>query len=319
MDLNLYKEKLKDYLISYHKINVNKLFKCLNPNHEDRHPSMGYSSKYNFCKCFGCGVTYDIFDIIKIDYGCDSFKDQLNKIREIYNDIPNYNNEYINNNEEDLLIDYTNYFKKCSSNINKTKYLENRGIDNRLLKKYNIGFDEEKNRIVFPINKNTFFARGIDNDFKMKSKGKSYLWNEKLLKKSNPQSLIYVTEGIIDALSLETINPNINVVSLNGLTNKTRLIELIKKENFIGNLVLVFDKDYAGINAQKELKRELDQMKINSFSISLISNFDNDCKDVNEALLKDKIKLIKNLNYFNTNLEDILSKRVNSVEDDLSL
>jgi len=320
MDLIPYKEKLRDYLISYHNINVNKLFTCLNPYHEDRHPSMGYYDKSNFCKCFSCGAKYDIFDIMKIDYGCDNFKDQLNKVQEIFNDIPccdditknNYYGEY-------EIADYRDYFKECSKKIDKTNYLEKRGIDNRLLKKYNIGFDDEKNNIIFPINDNSYFARGIYSKFKMKTKGKSYLWNEELLKDSNNQTLIYITEGIIDALSLETLKPDIKVISLNGIHNGTRLLELIEKENFVGNLVLVFDKDYRGLQAQKLLKEELDKLNICSFSLTLISNFDNDIKDVNEALLKDKNKLERNVNYFNENLEQIIKEKAEKMEVDFDL
>lgn len=77
--------------------------------------------------------------------------------------------------------------------IDKTNYLEKRWINNILLKKYNIGFDDKKNNIIFPINNNYYFARGIYSKFKIKSKVKSYLWNEELLKDCNNQTLIYIT------------------------------------------------------------------------------------------------------------------------------
>lgn len=320
MDLLPYKEKLGDYLSKYHNININRPFNCLNPDHEDRHPSMSFSHRYNICKCFSCGVVYDIFDVVKIDYGLDDFKDQLNKISEIYDGKTIYEDYVSYNNSNDYeVVDYTNYFNKCRRNINKTNYLQSRGIDSKLISKYNIGFDEEKQRIVFPINNNCFFARGINNNLKIKSRGTSYLWNEDLLKNSNPLSLIYVTEGIIDALTLETINPKLKVVSLNGLPNTTRLIELIKKENYNGNLVLVFDKDYAGLTAQKNFKEELDKINISSFSITLISNYGNDVKDVNEALIKDKNKLVKNVDYFNGTLEAIIKERNETVEEDFEI
>lgn len=320
MDLLPYKEKLGDYLSKYHNININRPFNCLNPDHEDRHPSMSFSHRYNICKCFSCGVVYDIFDVVKIDYGLDDFKDQLNKISEIYDGKTIYEDYVSYNNSNDYeVVDYTNYFNKCRRNINKTNYLQSRGIDSKLISKYNIGFDEEKQRIVFPINNNCFFARGINNNLKIKSRGTSYLWNEDLLKNSNPLSLIYVTEGIIDALTLETINPKLKVVSLNGLPNTTRLIEVIKKENYNGNLVLVFDKDYAGLTAQKNFKEELDKINISSFSITLISNYGNDVKDVNEALLKDKNKLVNNIDYFNGTLEVIIKERNETVEEDFEI
>lgn len=321
MNIQVLKDKLPDYLIRFHNVNPNKLFKCLNPEHEDRHPSMGYSSKYNVCKCFSCNERYDIFDLIKIDYGINNFSDQLKKAKEIYNiiddnDIKYYKKDY---DENICHFDFTNYYNYCFKNIFKTNYLEKRGIDKRLFLKYKIGYDENKERIIFPITKNSYFARGTKDNLKLKSRGKSYLWNEKLLKDSDTYTLIYVTESIVDALSLETINPNIMTISLNGLSNTKRLIEVLNESKFKGTLVLCFDKDYAGLTTQKELKDELSKIGISSFSVTLISNFDNDCKDLNEALLKDKDKLKKNLEYYNQTFEVLIENKNKRMEEELEL
>ena len=79
-----FKMLLGDYLTSKHGKNINKPFTCLNPEHEDRHPSMSYSSKYNICKCFACGASYDIFDLIGLDYGVTSFSEKLEIADKLY-------------------------------------------------------------------------------------------------------------------------------------------------------------------------------------------------------------------------------------------
>lgn len=312
-----FKMLLGDYLTSKHGKNINKPFTCLNPEHEDRHPSMSYSSKYNICKCFACGASYDIFDLIGLDYGVTSFSEKLEIADKLY---PNISNIVFKKfdviEDESNLIDFTNYYKKCINKISNTDYLNNRKIDIDLLKKYNVGYDDKREMVVFPINKNCYFARSVNSNQKLKSRGTSYLWNEKLLENSDSKTLIYVTESIIDSLSLETIDPDIKTVALNGLPNYKRLLKVIDGKKFVGNIVLAFDNDITGKTYQDIVKEELKKRKINSFSTSII--FTMDVKDLNEALVKDKEAFIRNYNYFNQNFKMIIDKMLNK-ESNLEL
>lgn len=312
-----FKMLLGDYLTSKHGKNINKPFTCLNPEHEDRHPSMSYSSKYNICKCFACGASYDIFDLIGLDYGVTSFSEKLEIADKLY---PNISNIVFKKfdviEDESNLIDFTNYYKKCINKISNTDYLNNRKIDIDLLKKYNVGYDDKREMVVFPINKNCYFARSVNSNQKLKSRGTSYLWNEKLLENSDSKTLIYVTESIIDSLSLETIDPDIKTVALNGLPNYKRLLKVIDGKKFVGNIVLAFDNDITGKTYQDIVKEELKKRKINSFSTSII--FTMDVKDLNEALVKDKEAFIRNYNYFNQNFKMVIDKMLNK-ESDLEL
>ena len=82
------KDLVKSYLESYLQskgINTSKPFRCLNPDHADRHPSMSYDKERLRVKCFSCGASYDIFDLIGIDYGLTDPKDIFNKAYELYN------------------------------------------------------------------------------------------------------------------------------------------------------------------------------------------------------------------------------------------
>lgn len=303
-----YKTYLRDYLETKHDIkNPKSFFHCLNPEHKDNNPSMMYTSKYEICHCFSCGVSYDIFDLVGLDYNLNNFRDQLLKIKELYfGYIPSVKKKDI---EDNKVYDYTNYFNKCLKDISKSDYLQSRGITNDLISKYNIGYDEERNLVVFPISKNCYFARSTINKDKRKSKGKSDIWNRQYLKDSNENSLIYVTEGIIDGLSLEVIDPNIKVISINGVGNINSLVNAIKKENYIGYIVVVFDNDSAGIKASEELVEELAKINVNSFSNTLISNFGADtCTDLNKALIINKDKLKANYEYVNVTYKQIIEK-----------
>lgn len=303
-DLKKYRSYLKDYLEKYHDIkSTNNFFRCLSPNHIDNNPSMKFTEKYNICKCFSCGTYYDIFSLVGLDYNLNTFKEQLDKIKELYDSYTPVDNSKCDNNYK--VIDYRNYYIKCKKNINKTNYLNNRGISDVLISKYDIGFCEKNNSIIFPITDNCYFARSVINDSKYKNKYKSELWNNKYLRSYNQEDIVYITESIIDSLSLEMIDPNIKTISINGTGNINQLLNKVKENKFNGNIVIAFDNDLSGNRASKILKSELDKLNITNIATSLIYNFDSDkCKDINEALLVDKNKLLENYNYINDNFRE---------------
>lgn len=303
-----YKTYLWDYLEKYHNVTSPKrFFHCLNPNHIDNNPSMMFTDKYNICKCFSCGASYDIYDLIGLDYDLHSFKEQLEKVQELYLGYIPVKKE-VKKDIDNKVYDYTNYYNKCFKNRYRTTYLEQRGITRELIDKYKIGYDEERKLVVFPINKHCYFARSVVNNDKIKSRGSSDIWNKKYIKENN--QLVYVTEGIIDALSLEVIDPNVKVMSINGVGNINSLVYALKEKNFNGTIGIVFDKDGAGKKATDELKKELAKINVNSFSTSMIATFDDisKVKDINMALINNKDLLKRNYEYINSALLQCINK-----------
>lgn len=303
-----YKTYLWDYLQKYHNVTSPKrFFHCLNPNHIDNNPSMMFTNKYNICKCFSCGASYDIYDLIGLDYDLHSFKEQLEKVQELYLGYIPVKKE-VKKDIDNKIYDYTNYYNKCFKNRYKTAYLEQRGITRELIDKYKIGYDEERKLVVFPINKHCYFARSVVNNDKIKSKGSSDIWNKRYIKENN--QLVYVTEGIIDALSLEVIDPNVKVMSINGVGNINSLVYALKENNFNGTIGIAFDKDGAGKKATDELKKELAKINVNSFSTSMIATFDDTSKvkDINMALINNKELLKRNYEYINSALLQCINK-----------
>lgn len=303
-----YKTYLWDYLEKYHNVTSPKrFFHCLNPNHIDNNPSMMFTDKYNICKCFSCGASYDIYDLIGLDYDLHSFKEQLEKVQELYLGYIPVKKE-VKKDIDNKLYDYTNYYNKCFKNRYRTTYLEQRGITRELIDKYKIGYDEERKLVVFPINKHCYFARSVVNNDKIKSKGSSDIWNKRYIKENN--QLVYVTEGIIDALSLEVIDPNVKVMSINGVGNINSLVYALKENNFNGTIGIAFDKDGAGKKATDELKKELAKINVNSFSTSMIATFDDisKVKDINMALINNKDLLKRNYEYINSALLQCINK-----------
>ena len=295
-DINEYRKYLPDYLKKYHGItNPKKFFRCLNPEHGDEHPSMIYTPKYNICKCFACGVHYDIFSLVKLDFHLSSFQEQIKKVEELF---LNYVPEKSEFNQKIIKYDYTNYFNKCIKNIHETNYLLQRGISQELIDKYKIGYDNERQLVIFPINKYCYYARSVNNDLKLKSKGNSDIWNKHYFLNGSKEDLIYVTEGIIDSLSLEMVDNKVKTTSINGVGNINSLIQAIKKSNYKGAIVITFDNDESGIKASKELKEKLSCLGVKSYDCTLSAFVDN-AKDINEALVKNKKKLKESFQYIN--------------------
>lgn len=81
------KPLLAAYLEQHHCINIKKPFHCLNPKHDDLHPSMSYDSKNHRCICFSCQCRYDIFDLVGIDYHITNTIDKFKKTYQIANEL----------------------------------------------------------------------------------------------------------------------------------------------------------------------------------------------------------------------------------------
>lgn len=80
-DLKLVHGFFQEYL-EKKGINTKTAFRCVSPQHEDKHPSMLYSKKYKKCTCLACGEKYDIFKFVGMEYNLPTFKEQLKKIQE---------------------------------------------------------------------------------------------------------------------------------------------------------------------------------------------------------------------------------------------
>ena len=315
------KEHLKDYLEDI-GINPKRQFNCLNPQHNDRHPSMSYDPKRNIVKCFSCDKSYDIFSLYAEQNNLDNNKD----FKKIVEDLSLKYNVDIKKAEKTETLkkvtnvtpkktDYTRYINKCKKDIDKSDYLLKRGLSEEIIKKYNIGYDVKERMIVLPISKTCYLGRYTDDTrgFKHhKPKGTSNeIFNGKYLIDSDFKSIVWVTESIIDALSLEEINKDIKAISLNSINNASQLVQEAKDSNFKGVFMLAFDTDYNGIKASQELKDDLEAIGIKAY----IFNSTNDKfnvilddgkviknKDINEWLLTGKETLQKNV----TGLNDML-------------
>lgn len=338
------REKLKDFLEEYLNlkgINTKKLIRCFSSTHEDKHPSMSYYAPFKICKCFACGKTYNIFQLVGEEYGIQDYKKQVEKVKELYNNrelIKNANEtiyskkstEVVLNDSKEIEINhkkysinelkkYTDYIEKCKKNIHLTDYLEKRGISKEIQLKYNIGYDPNfKNgtwkAIIIPTEYGSFTARNTDSNSndRLRKVGKSAIFNYWELQVSeNKNKDFFIVEGEIDALSL--ISAGQKAIALGSTSNVNILLEHLKKDKPQNKFFLMLDNDETGINTEKELYTKLKELNINVVRIppTLLEEYKK-YKDPNDFLVKDKKRfkdIITKISENYKNLPGIIKKK----------
>lgn len=144
-----------------------KDFRCLNPQHPDRNPSMAYNYLSRRCHCKSCNATYDIFGLIGIDYGISDFSEQVKKGAELYQlEIENTprkaapeeefrtktgqkqskSGQYTDTHTDVYTHkaatpkkDFTAYYERCRQHLGETDY--HRGLSSEVLERHHIGYD----------------------------------------------------------------------------------------------------------------------------------------------------------------------------------
>ena len=303
-------------------INTSSNFSCLNPAHEDKHPSMSFDSRRNRCHCFSCGVDYDIFDVVGIDTGL-SGKELFNHVYSLYNICVDYENSKIqtssksipqpksktkidiykksqNENRENL----TEFFEKCHAAVEKTDYWKKRGLSKATVDAYNLGYWEEKRRFVIPTGDFSYNARATwEADKKeryLKPKGQFELFNLKAIPLA--EQPVFVVEGEFDALSI--IEAGGIAVAL-GSSSNLRFIEFLKSNRPKYPLILALDNDEAGRAGEAKLSEELTKIQVEFVDADITFGF----KDANEALVEDRETFVQSVLNAKNNVLNLLEEK----------
>ena len=322
------KEKAKEFLEEYLQrkgINTKELFRCISPNHEDKNPSMSFYAKKNKCTCFACGKNYDIFDLVKMEYGLKTFPEQLRKVEEfmknpdliedvnktIYSkknisielgnnieknkSISNKKSVLDPNNPNDIerIIKYQNYIKYCMSNLKECDYLTKRGISEKIQKEYHIGYDPNfkyasfNKVIIIPTYYGCLTARNIDDSSKdrLRKLGNAQIFHYDRIKE-NPGKEFYIVEGEIDALSIAEAGKK--AIALGSVNEINLLVNKLKEDKFENKFILMLDNDEIGKKTQEMLYTKLKEIGINVEKSDILGKY----KDPNEFLMKDREKFL---------------------------
>jgi len=276
------KTMLSRYLTVKHGIDIRKPFKCLNPSHDDQHPSMSYYDKGNLVKCFSCGATYDLFDLIGIDYGLHEFKAQKAQAEALYPtgiiDKPLFANQAYpttntkNKSKAEAAMQSTNDNTASTTpaidpesfyqHIHQTTYFQDRGISQEVIDRFKLGYDPSTKQVIMPVKGEFYIRRSTDpmaqnkDRYRLPAGIKKELFNAEALSQKKP---VFITEGIIDALSIITAGHE--ALALPAATDINLLGDEIKKQieakTVLPELILCLDNDEAGQKAAHELSEYL--------------------------------------------------------------
>lgn len=274
------KGRMEEYL-QRKGINPRKAFSCLNPQHVDTNPSMSFDRKHNRVKCFSCGASYDVFDLIGIDYGLTESRDIFAKAYELYGiqidgdqrrsaeedymggqkqDGTGQRKEmymYTYTHNEEPEKDLTSYFAKCKSRITETDY--HRGLSLETLERHWVGYEPELKvkdfdtgeyttwkALIIPTGKGTYTARNTDPNATKKNRYRNRPTGgrSQVFNFSTLQDAkkpVFIVEGEIDAMSIEEVGGA--AIGLGSLDNIPLLLRMLEAKKPSKPLIIALDSE----------------------------------------------------------------------------
>lgn len=324
IDADEIKPLLADYLESVHGItNLRRPFRCLNPSHDDTHPSMTFDARANRVKCWSCNWTGDVFDLAALDTGlgedasfaakaqavCEALghaqtepvgvKQQVEQpiskpIPSILDRVQQAAFELLTRPEAKQAYSYLK--ARCFTDESLSGNLFGWVSDPRELMRG--GFDYLKAReggyIVLP------FIEGEAPTQCSYAVVRPVIRREGEPKEYKPRghsapiwgasrlssggSRVYVSEGIFDAVSLNQLFGVASIAVMGSGIN--RLVNECKacSGHGLAPLVLAFDNDAAGREKTRQAAEALRQVGV---SFTVAPPYPEGCKDANEILIKE--------------------------------
>lgn len=262
-----------------HGLPLHKPFACLNPAHQDAHPSMGYNEKNQTVHCFACGATYDIFDLVGQEENLTDFPSKMKAVNRRYG-----GGEIIR-----VTAKPTQAFPYKEGGGRSDPYFTGRGLSDETERRF--GLVVENGYAVLPVFVDgvcrSVCRRAIDPAVEPRyqnSRGAMQLWNSAAMERAAGKAL-FVTEGIFDALSLEELG--FPAVALCGAANTGKLVQKIDEYVPVAwpeRVILAGDADAAGQGMNEKLREQLTARGIACAVLALPDG----CKDVNEALVQNR-------------------------------
>lgn len=278
--------------------------------------------------CFSCSRTsMDIFDLVKEYEHLSTSQEAFRRTYELLGitgggisvNEPKTNpassqeaERAVQKRYEEIISERKLYIQRCFNNSSLSSYFRDRGMTQELIEKYKLGYDPERKAHVIPINDRQYSLRTSDGNIKYMNSSidKREPFREKLNELDHielfnghylqepGEEIIYVTEGIIDALSIEAAGEK--AVALIG-TVPQRLFNALPKE-CPKTLVIATDPDKAGMNLKANIMNGLSERSIKYIEFPeyavLKPGADPDhadafeIKDINDLYLNDTLKLV---------------------------
>lgn len=168
-------DTLRPYLFDYLRargIDPRRRFRCLNPDHLDRNPSMAYDARRHKVHCFACGADYDLFDLLTLDHSYSSPLEALAEASRLYGHgdvsvsrpVPEpvrratdgrggESRSAARTERGDLTMTAEQtaaYITSCAEKRGQTSYFSSRGISEQTAARFSLGYDGALSCVVLP-------------------------------------------------------------------------------------------------------------------------------------------------------------------------
>ena len=276
-------ESLRPFLADHLRsrgIDVRKRFRCLNPEHYDRSPSMGYDPKRYKVHCFACGADYDLFDLLMLEENLSSPKEALASASQKYGrgDVTASPNTPMTRKEAPVVTEKTasGYLERCFAQRSATDYFARRGLSAETVERFHLGYDPEGDWVVLPCDESRMVRRSVGEKRYLNEKGQpSPLFQSHLLAGEEP---VFLVEGAFDALACEELG--FRACALNGAGNREKIAEILRSLPKYAPIALLPDYDKAGESWASALQEEFPTL----YRCIDLPDF----KDINEFLCADR-------------------------------
>ena len=196
----------------------------------------------------------------------------------------------------DLEDDYTDFFIRANQHLSETDYY--RGISLKTL-----NFFSSRTSYLARDTRSTADIPADQRKYTKVKVGKVHIFNIKVLKNN---SVIYITEGEIDALSI--IDVGCPAIALGGASHvKTFLKIADENADTLSNckFIISLDSDKAGEQAKNELVKGLKERKIKYCCYNTCNGY----KDQNEALMNDRNSFQRVIEWGAANVDSLIAEQ----------
>jgi hypothetical protein len=317
-----------------HLIENRKYIDCPDQDCSGKKAGFFLSREYDYyCKCNKCEKTFDVIDFFKEVKDLKDLKkgevlpilfkfiednnipkDSVEKIKSDIVPAEEEEKESIKNLKDGNYLDY--YFS-CRENLKQDfSYMKKRGFveeEKEQIYKLGIGLDQNDNSIIFPITSGSYIKRYIKPIKKKEDEKEIRYRNSRKINKEDHfcfnlnklenynKNIVFISEGIMDALTLQILNKEFLCIASGGANAKTKVLEkfedVMKKNDKKMIVLLAFDNDTAGDLGTNNFKKDLEEIKN-------IKVFDVREKLINKNIFSEKAKAERRKKIYGTCVQD---------------
>ncbi|MFT8322687.1 MAG: DnaB-like helicase C-terminal domain-containing protein [Bacillus sp. (in: firmicutes)] len=247
------------------------------------------NSYHSFSGCCKGGSVFEYLMEVEGLSQDDAFK-EYQKLLGVENEKTPSHTPAVKEDNDDM--DYTEWIGSLyqkTTEKDKQRFI-NRGIPHELIEKYKLSIGQIDNRecMILPIwekGKAVYYTARFLDDKEPKYKnasGTAQIFNIDYLYDAE-KSIVFLTEGIFDALSLEAMG--YSAIAIGGVQHTEKLKEDIKRTNCNAVFLTAFDNDVAGQECKDKFPyRAIEIPKqfkdINEWYVSSLQNVQNDSNSI---------------------------------------